>query len=45
MRPAEFQVYRIVSNPEEVIKSLEIFEFMLKHDAHTFNPAEKAFQL
>lgn len=45
MRPEEFQVYRVVSSPEEVIKSLETFEFMLKHDAHTFNPAEKAFEL
>lgn len=45
MRPEEFQVYRIVSSPEEVIKSLEIFDFMLHHDAHPFNPAEKAFQL
>lgn len=45
MRPQEFQVYRIVNSPEEVIKSLEIFNFMLTHDSHTFNPAEKAFQL
>lgn len=45
MRPEEFQVYRIAKNPEEVIKSLELFEFMLEHDTHAFNPAEKAFEI
>lgn len=46
MRPEEFQVYRVVNSPEEVIKSLELFEEMLKHDKeHRFNPAEKAFEL
>jgi uncharacterized protein (TIGR00730 family) len=45
MRPEEFQVYRVATTPEEVIKSLEIFEFMLSHDHKAFNPAEKAFQL
>lgn len=45
MRPEEFQVYRIVTSPEEVIKSLELFELMLHHDSHPFNPAEKAFEL
>jgi hypothetical protein len=45
MRPEEFQVYRVAKNPEEVIKSLELFEFMLSHDGTTFNPAEKAFEL
>lgn len=45
MRPEEFQVYRVVSSAEDVVKSLDIFEYMLKHDSHVFNPAEKAFQL
>lgn len=46
MRPEEFQVYRVVNSPEEVIKSLELFEVMLKMDEkHVFNPAEKPFQL
>ncbi|OGD09127.1 MAG: hypothetical protein A2184_02090 [Candidatus Moranbacteria bacterium RIFOXYA1_FULL_44_7] len=45
MRPEEFQVYRVATTPEEVIKSLEIFEFMLTHDHKVFNPAEKPFQL
>ncbi len=46
MRPEEFQVYRVVTTPEEVVKSLELFEAMLQHDkAHVFSPAEKAFQL
>lgn len=46
MRPEEFQVYRIVNSPEEVIKALDLFEEMLKHDKeHRFNPAEKPFEL
>lgn len=45
MRPEEFQVYRVVNSPEEVVKSLELFEMMLQHDSHAFNPAEKAFEL
>ncbi len=45
MRPEEFQVYRVVTSPEEVIKTLELFELMLSHDDHQFNPAEKAFEL
>lgn len=45
MRPEEFQVYRVVDSPEEVIKSLELFEVMLKHEHHAFNPAEKPFEL
>jgi len=45
MRPEEFQVYRVVSTPEEVVKSIDIFEYMMKHDSHVFNPAEKAFQI
>ena len=45
MRPEEFQVYRIATTPEEVVESLEVFEFMLKHDHKAFNPAEKAFQI
>jgi hypothetical protein len=44
MRPEEFQVYRVVNSPEEVIKSLDIFEYMLRHDSHAFNPSEKPFQ-
>lgn len=45
MRPEEFQVYRVVDSPEEVTKSLELFEVMLQHKQHDFNPPEKAFQL
>jgi hypothetical protein len=45
MRPEEFQVYRVVDTPEEVVKSLELFELMLEHNKHDFNPAEKAFEL
>jgi len=45
MRPEEFQVYRVVTTPEEVIKSLELFELMLAHEDHTYNPAEKPFEL
>lgn len=45
MRPEEFQVYRVVSTPEEMVKSLELFELMLQHEPHKFNPAEKAFEL
>lgn len=45
MRPEEFQVYRVVTTPEEVVKSLELFELMMQHDNRIFNPAEKAFQI
>jgi len=45
MRPEEFQVYRVVETPEEVVKSLEIFEYMLEHEPHVFNPAEKPFEV
>lgn len=45
MRPEEFQVYRVASTPEEVVKSLEIFNYMLSHEPHVFNPAEKPFQV
>lgn len=45
MRPEEFQVYRVVNSPEEVVKALELFELMMQHDNHVFNPAEKAFQI
>lgn len=45
MRPEEFQVYRVATTPEEVIRSLDIFEYMLSHDHKVFNPDEKAFQL
>jgi hypothetical protein len=45
MRPEEFQVYRVVDTAEEVVKSLELFELMLEHARHEFNPAEKAFEL
>lgn len=45
MRPEEFQVYRVVETPDEVVKSLEIFEYMLEHEPHVFNPAEKPFQV
>lgn len=46
MRPEEFQVYRVVNSAEEVIKALELFEVVLRHDAeHTYNPAEKPFEL
>ena len=45
MRPEEFQVYRVVDSPEEVIKSLELFELTLQHEPHVFNPSEKPFEL
>ena len=45
MRPEEFQVYRVVETPEDVVKTLEIFEYMLKHEPRVFNPAEKPFQV
>ena len=45
MRPEEFQVYRIVDSPGEVIKSIELFEMMLEHEGHPYNPREKAFEL
>ena len=45
MRPEEFQVYRVVDRPEEVIKALELFELMLEHENHRYNPAEKPFEL
>ena len=45
MRPEEFQVYRVVDTPEEVIKTLELFELTLHHEPHAFNPPEKAFEL
>lgn len=45
MRPEEFQVYRVVTTPDEVIKTLELFELTLHHEPHVFNPAEKAFEL
>ena len=45
MRPEEFQVYRVVTTPEEVLKTLELFELMLSHDDHQFSPNEKAFEL
>lgn len=45
MRPEEFQVYRVATTPEDVIKSLELFEYMLSHDHKAFNPAERPFQL
>lgn len=45
MRPEEFQVYRVVTSPEEVIKSLELFELMMQHKHQVFNPAERPFEL
>ena len=45
MRPEEFQVYRVVTSPEEVVKSLELFELMLQHGHQKFNPAESPFEL
>lgn len=45
MRPEEFQVYRVATTPEEVVKSLEMFEYMLSHEPKAFNPPEKPFQL
>ncbi len=44
MRPEEFQVYRVVTSPDEVIKSLELFDLMLGHGNHAFNPPEKPFE-
>lgn len=45
MRPEEFQVYRVVTSPDEVVKTLELFDLMLGHGNHVFNPAEKPFEL
>ena len=45
MRPEEFQVYRVVETPQDVVKTLEIFEYMLEHEPRVFNPAEEAFQV
>ncbi|HBC73135.1 hypothetical protein A2379_00090 [Candidatus Amesbacteria bacterium RIFOXYB1_FULL_47_13] len=45
MRPEEFQVYRVVDSPEEVIVSLELFELMLRHEKHKSSPAEKPFEI
>lgn len=45
MRPEEFQVYRVVSSPDEVVKSLELFDLMMQHRHQAFNPAEKPFEL
>ncbi len=45
MRPEEFQVYRVATSPAEVIKSLEMFEYMLSHEPHVFHSAEKAFEV
>lgn len=45
MRPEEFQVYRVVNSPEEVVKALELFELVFQHGGHPFNPPEKPFQL
>ncbi|MEK7090917.1 MAG: LOG family protein [Patescibacteria group bacterium] len=44
MRPEEFQVYRVVTSPDEVVKTLELFDLMLGHGNHVFNPPEKSFQ-
>ena len=45
MRPEEFQVYRVVTSPDEVVKTLELFDLMLGHGNHVFNPPEKPFEL
>ncbi|HJZ06259.1 hypothetical protein A2634_02310 [Candidatus Amesbacteria bacterium RIFCSPHIGHO2_01_FULL_48_32] len=45
MRPEEFQVYRVVTSTEEVIKALELFELTMQHEPHKFSVAEKAFEL
>jgi len=45
MRPEEFQVYRVVTSSEEVIKALELFELTMQHEPHKFSVAEKAFEL
>lgn len=45
MRPEEFQVYRVVETPQQVIDSLGIFEFMLEHEPRVFNLAEKPFEV
>ena len=45
MRPEEFQVYRVVTSPDEVVKCLDMFDFMLLHEKHLFSPAERAFEL
>lgn len=45
MRPEEFQVYRVAITPDEVIKSLELFEYLLAHDHKVFNSAEKPFEI
>ena len=45
MRPEEFQVYRVATTSDEVIKSLELFEYLLAHDHKMFNAAEKPFEI
>jgi len=45
MRPEEFQVYRVAATPDEVVKSLELFEYMLEHEHKVFNSAEKPFEI
>ncbi len=45
MRPEEFQVYRVANSPEDVVRSLDMFEYMLSHDHKVFNPAEQPFEL
>lgn len=45
MRPEEFQVYRVAGTPDEVVKSLELFEYMLEHEHKVFNPAERPFEI
>ena len=45
MRPEEFQVYRVVTSPEEVVKALELFELTMQHEPHKYSSAEKAFEL
>ncbi len=45
MRPEEFQVYRVAATPDEVVKSLELFEYMLEHEHKVFNPAERPFEI
>ncbi|MBI4059156.1 LOG family protein [Candidatus Microgenomates bacterium] len=45
MRPEEMKVYRIVSNPRELLEAIELLEDFAPHDGHLANDHERAFQL
>ncbi|MBI2405655.1 LOG family protein [Candidatus Microgenomates bacterium] len=45
MRPEELKVYRIATKPTEVLEAIELFEDLLSHEDHPFNPPERPFEL